>query len=179
MADGTMPQGNKPKSFKVLIILAVLVIIVIVLILAARYKVQPVQAPVNQKPAPAQTQVPSQPNAPSAKVPALKVQEGTLAQLLPNLPVEKNPQVLQNQDFLNVDTGKSELTYIYVTKNTIDQNGAAYKKYFSDNGWKTTGTVNQPQFQALNATKGSVTLNLIFDYKSAAPQDQVDIDYVY
>ncbi len=168
-------MSNKNKYFIYGVLIVVLVVILVVL---AVHKSNTAQAP-----AATSSTVSNQPKIPLPPVPQLTATQTvggqSPANFPANLPIEKTPKVLQNQTILNSLTGKHDAQYIYVTTQTIGQNLAAYQKYLSANNWKITSTVDQPQFQAINASHASTTLSIILDYKSAAPQNQVTLDYIY
>jgi hypothetical protein len=166
---------NKNKYWFYGVLIVVLVVILVV-VAAHRNKQSSAPAAVNQA-ANSQSQ-PSFP--PPPKVTISPTPAGQLPAAFPaGLPVEKNATALQNETILNPLTGKHDAQYIYVTKQTIAQNLAAYQKYLAANNWKVTSTVDQPQFQAINASQASTTLSVILDYKSAAPQNQVSLSYIY
>jgi hypothetical protein len=167
-------MDNKNKYFIYGVLIVVLIVILVVLV--AHKKTA-------QAPGTATSSTSSQASIPLPPVPQLTATQSVSGQLPANfpakLPIETGAQVLQNETILNSITGKHDAQYIYVTTQSISQNLAAYQKYLTANKWKVTSTVDQPEFQAINASEASTTLSIILDYKSAAPQDQVSLSYIY
>ena len=167
-----MSNKNKYIIYGVLVV----VLVVILVVMATHKKAA-------QGPAGTVTSTNKGSNTALPPVPHLTESQTSAGQLPanfpPKLPIEKNPQVLQNETISNATTGKQDAQYIYVTKQSLSQNLAAFQKYLAANKWQITSTVTQPGFDALNASQASTTLSVILDYKSAAPQNQVSLNYVY
>ena len=161
---------------KYLVYGALIVVLAIVLVVLAVHNKKTAQAPGGSKTS-------NQPQIPLPPVPQLTATQADQGQLPANfpakLPIESNPTVLQNETVLNSITNKHNASYIYATKLTIAQNLTAYKKFLTTNKWGIASTVDQPSFQAINATSTAGSLSIILDYKSAAPQNKVSLNFVY
>jgi hypothetical protein len=77
-----------------------------------------------------------------------------------NIPWEQGVQIIQNFTSKDPSTGKTQSTRIYVSGKTLAQNFSIYQKYLSDNGWTLTNSVDQPTIKNLDASKGSVRLDI-------------------
>jgi len=97
---------------------------------------------------------------------------------IPNtLPLEWSAKVLQNFQFKDPGTGKTQHTRVYISGKTIDADFFAFQKYLQTNGWTITATVDQPTSKELDATKDAnrISITIVKDAKT----NTVDVNVSY
>jgi hypothetical protein len=143
------------KKYRIPIILLALVVVVAIVAIVARKTVKKPVA-TGSKTTVTAGQNPSQTEARIQSVPSSELPSG----LPDNLPIEKGAAIIQNFTAKDPATGKLQSTRGYTSTQSMDADFAAYQKYFKDNGWTITSTLDQPAVKSIYATKSAATMSV-------------------
>ncbi|MDE2312454.1 MAG: hypothetical protein KGJ93_05225, partial [Patescibacteria group bacterium] len=170
------PPPQSSKSHRgVWLIVALVVVLVAALVVVAVKKSKKATAPANQSTAQNNTSS-AQPQAGSTRM----VVADILATLPANLPVENNPKIVDSANLPLTNRNMQESYVSYSTAKTIDQNWAAFQKYFSDNQWKISSSTVQSNYKFVAADKGGNSLAVLLRYNLPTPPvNVVSLYYAY
>lgn len=105
----------------------------------------------------------------------VEVDKSSLPEKFPfDIPLEKNAVITQNYN-ATAEDGSFQATRAFLTEKSLAENLAIYKKYFIDNDWKITATVNQTAFKKLTATRGGQTIEVSINDDAASKLNTVSI----
>lgn len=160
-------------SKKNVIVLLVLILLVVIIVVVAGS---------GSKKQPAVTQTPTTttktPPAPAVQTDVKAVAPDSVPSQLPaNIPWEPGAQILQNFEAKDPATGKTQSTRVYVSAKTLDANFTIYQKFFSDNGWTVSSTIDQPTIKNFSATKNGSSMSVTI--ASSNGKNTVNVSMVY
>ena len=103
-----------------------------------------------------------------------------LATLPANLPIESQPKIVDSANVPLAGRNMQESYISYATAKTMDQNWAAFQKYFSDNQWTISSTTVQSNYKFVAADKGGNSLAVLLRYNLPTPPvNAVSLYYAY
>ncbi len=93
-----------------------------------------------------------------------------------DIPVEAGARITQNYNAVTPQ-GMFQATKVFETKDSLSSKLALYTKYFNDNGWSITATVDQETFKMVSAQKDGQTIQVSIDQNKVTNIRTVSINY--
>jgi hypothetical protein len=127
---------------------------------------------VGKKPA---TNQPGGNNQGEAKITKTDVDKSKLPDKFPaDIPQEEGATITKN-DVQTATDGRFQATRSYISANSVDENAKIFQSYFQKNAWTVTGTVTEPNYRAISAEKGSLSMQISINDNQVTDQKTVDM----
>lgn len=93
-----------------------------------------------------------------------------------DIPIEAGARITQNYN-ATTPQGMFQATKVFETSQSLGANLALYTKYFNDNAWKITATIDDATYKMVSATKDGKTIQVSIDENKVSKVKTVSISY--
>ncbi|TSD02174.1 MAG: hypothetical protein Athens071424_177 [Parcubacteria group bacterium Athens0714_24] len=122
-----------------------------------------------------QAQQPQKPQITINQVPVDKAPE----KFPDDIPIEAGARILQNYNASSPD-GRFQATRVFESAQTLDENLAIYKNYFTKNGWTITNEIkDQPNIRYISAAKDKTRAQATIRENATTKIVSVDVSVTY